>query len=717
MKYKFPILFKVILLGTAVSIIAAGVSVAVSYNNQVNRSKKTLIDNIDNTLDQVAYLYEDGPNAEELHDNIKAIISYVDEQYQLDPDISLDDFDSFDEYEATMKDKYPWIFPNGSILGTSKDSLDFKARYVQLSSILIDSKISSNVRAAYVSYTDTKRNRLVFIDDSRIMNGNTDEKDHFYHLPGSHYDLTNADVIIDKEDEKYYGYELYNYSTRYYPITEKIDGKEIEIAKIFLEYDIEPIMAQSRSILGTEIAVLAITGGALVVVYALSAYFLFVKNINKLSKASGEIATSLANKEELITHNINIKSHDEIKNLADSFTTMENEIINYVGIIKEETQYKERAAAELAVASKIQLASLPDPSYDDSLISLRSFIKTAKEVGGDFYDYFYLDNFHLAFIISDVSGKGVPASLFMMKSKELIKSKLLNGNSLEVSIKHANDSLAKNNKENLFVTSFIGIIDTQTHMLEYINAGHEKPYIISGKEIIKMDGTSNFVLGGEEGYEYKKETRQLNEGDIIFLFTDGLNESIDEDENEFGYERIISSLNESISLSLDDKINYINNKLEEFTNYHEGFDDVTMMLVKIQKNNLTLEYDKKDYSIIEDAVNQFSLYYKDINSTVKSQFGIIIDELLNNLISYEKREDLKITLKFSYKNDKFSLKIISNGDDYNPFTNNKEKYFENEENELEEGGFGIILVKELSDYTNYEYVDNQSIVTIEKKVI
>ena len=273
-------------------------------------------------------------------------------------------------------------------------------------------------------------------------------------------------------------------------------------------------------------------------------------------------------------------------------------------------------------------------------MTIRSFIKSAKEVGGDFYDYFYLDDHRLAIIISDVSGKGIPASLFMMKAKELIKSSVQSYTNLNDAINAVNNMLAKNNNELLFITSFIGIIDFAKNEIKYINAGHEKPYIVSKDKVIKLDGTSNIVLGVEEGYIFKEESHKFNKGDYLMMFTDGLNESINHNNEEFGYERIINTIKDTSMLPLDEVINRLNNNLEAFIEGKEQFDDVTILLIKNKENELKLHYNKKDYSVITDVVDKFNIEFSFLNEKTKSSAGIILDEILNNFISYDKKVDL-----------------------------------------------------------------------------
>ena len=155
---------------------------------------------------------------------------------------------------------------------------------------------------------------------------------------------------------------------------------------------------------------------------------------------------------------------------------------------------------------------------------------------------------------------------------------------------------------------------------------------------------------------------------------------------------------------------------KEFTRGKEQFDDITMLLIKNKEHDLNLHFEKKDYTIIDEIVDTFNEKYSFLNAEVKSAVGIAIDELVNNLVSYEKREDLIIDVEFSIKSNKLHIKIISNGDDYDPFMNHKDKYYTGEEENSELGGFGVKLVKDLMDSYKYEYKDNHSIVSLTKDI-
>lgn len=724
MKRRFPILLKVIILGIGVSIITAGTALTVSYFNQKNRAEETLINNIDNTLDEAQSIFMDQTSTESAQriEYINVVRKYIEDIFSALPDdqkTSLSDYPSFKEYAEHYKELYPWIYELGIGLGLSKDMAEFRYAYSALLNLLVNFQISSGSKSVFLSYNildnslGSNLQTMVFLIDSRGEKL-SDQYDEYYHIPGSFYDIKSTDYIVDKEHERHSAFLLDKYYTRFIDIYdyETDPNNPTLISSLYIEYDLNIIQQQTLEVFKIELLVLGLTSLALIAIYTAFAYLSFVRNINKLSKVSSEIEQRLINKNMNEVVDIPVKSNDEIQVLAESLTEMEKAIINYVDIINKEAKEKERTNAELSVASKIQLDSLPSEKFDDSNVSVRAFIKTAKEVGGDFYDYFYLDENRLVVLISDVSGKGIPASLFMMKGKELIKSALQSYKSFGQAINSVNNMLVKNNKELLFITSFIGVIDFKNNEIRYINAGQEKPYIISDDKLVKLDGESNVALGIVNDYNFIEESKPFNKGDYIFMFTDGLNESINDKEEEFGYSRIEEILTETSGNSLDDIISEINAKHEAFTKAKEQFDDVTMLFAKLQNNTLNLHYDKKDFEIISEITDSFNDYFKGLPNDTKSKAGIIIDEIVNNFISYEKREDLKIDISFKVDSSGLTIEFKTNGADYNPFANHKVKYLEKFHSEIEEGGLGLSIIKDLSKSYSYKYEDNHSIIAV-----
>ena len=706
-RIHFPILLKVILLGIIASFIAGTVAVIVSYNNMISKAKADLESDGIAAL-EYANTYYALDSSTRKTGSFATVQEKVMEGYDLVKDVELSDYPSFEAYEKQFEKAYPFFYPKG--LPGSQAYFEFKGAYSDITDVLFNASFYASQYTFYAMNDPANPNRLIFITDSRM--GTSMGKNIFYFCVGSHYNIKPTDQVYDIGHSYIKGYRLGSYETKFIEIKSDDSGEVETIGYMFVAYETSKVATDYAPILRNEILILLGSGLAIIILYAVLSYFMFVRNINKLNKAALDVSNQLKANKPLKTIDPNIKSHDEVKTLEDSFILMQDQIVNYVDIIKKDAKDKEKINAELEIASKIQLEALPKAKFDDGETSIRTFIKPAKEVGGDFYDYFYLDDHRLAVLISDVSGKGIPASLFMMKGKELIKSAVQSYKDLVDAINSVNNMLTKNNNELLFITSFIGVIDFEKNEITYINAGHEKPYIVSNNKVIKLEGESNVVLGVEEDYKFKKESHKFNKGDYLLMFTDGLNESINKDEEEFGYQRIEETIKDTSNLALEEVINKLNGNLNSFTGNKEQFDDITMVLIKNKEAKLDLHYEKKDYEIINDIIDKFNDSFSYLDENKRASVGIVIDELVNNLVSYEKRDDLIIDIHFEYNKDELKLVISSNGDDYDPFKNHKEKFLDKFHSEISPGGFGLIIVKDLTKSHKYLYKDGHSIIEL-----
>ena len=244
---------------------------------------------------------------------------------------------------------------------------------------------------------------------------------------------------------------------------------------------------------------------------------------------------------------------------------------------------KQKTATELDLASRIQKGVLPStfPAYPDRTeFDIYASMTPAKEVGGDFYDHFLIDDDHLALVIADVSGKGVPASLFMMSSKMLINYRALAGGTPAEILKFANERICSRNIVDMFVTVWLGILEISTGKLICSNAGHEYPILRSGGSFELMKDPHGLVLGGIPGVEYSSYEIQLNKGDAIFVYTDGAAEATDSSENLFGTDRIVDALNTAPDSSPEELTASVSKAVDDFVKDAPQFDDLTMLCLK-----------------------------------------------------------------------------------------------------------------------------------------
>ena len=278
---------------------------------------------------------------------------------------------------------------------------------------------------------------------------------------------------------------------------------------------------------------------------------------------------------------VNVHTGDEIDVLARSFEQMDEKLLEYIRENAAITAEKERIGTELALASRIQEDMLPStfpPFPDRSEIDLYATMKPAKDVGGDFYDFFKISENVVGLVMADVSGKGIPAALFMMMSKIMVQNFALTlGGPGEV-LQKVNDQICTNQVEEMFVTVWLGFLDLRTGLLTAANAGHEYPILMApGGEFELLKDRHGLVVGGMEGYPYQEYQLKLEAGSRLFLYTDGLPEATDTENRMFGIERTLKSLNEVKNGTPREVLDHVTKSVADFVGSAPQFDDTTML--------------------------------------------------------------------------------------------------------------------------------------------
>ena len=278
------------------------------------------------------------------------------------------------------------------------------------------------------------------------------------------------------------------------------------------------------------------------------------------------------------------RTGDEVEELALSFATISHKTLEYLETVKQITAEKERVGTELALATEIQGAMLPHivPAFPDRRdFDIFGSMDPAKEVGGDFYDYFLIDADHLCMVIADVSGKGVPAALFMMASKIILQNTAMLGKSPAEILYRTNRAICSSNDAAMFVTVWLGILELSTGKLVSANAGHEYPAVKQpGKPFELYHDKHGFVLGGIDGMRYKEYEVQLEPGSKLFVYTDGVPEATNADEELFGTKRMIEALNSDPDAEPQDVLKNVRTAVDAFVNDADQFDDLTMLCLE-----------------------------------------------------------------------------------------------------------------------------------------
>ena len=418
---------------------------------------------------------------------------------------------------------------------------------------------------------------------------------------------------------------------------------------------------------------------------------------------------------------------DEIGSLANSFNYMTDSLQQYIADLKTVTAKEERIAGELATAKNIQASMLPrdfDGFSDHRRFELAASMDPAKEVGGDFYDFFWVDKDHIALVMADVSGKGVPAALFMVIAKTLIKNRTLMGGNPGAILEDVNNQLCEGNEAELFVTVWLAIIDLSTGKGLAANAGHEHPALMccDGQYQLVIYRHSP-VMAAMEGIPFRDHSFELHPGDKLFVYTDGVPEATDAQEKLFGTDRMLEALNQDPGASPKETLVNVRRSIDAFVRDAEQFDDLTMLCLQYKGGGekavkeLNIEAKKENLADVLSFVDG-ELEALDCPMKTQMQIDLAVEEIFINIASYAYAPDTGSALiRLEICEDPRAVRIsfIDSGVPYNPLA----KPDPNVNLSLEErqiGGLGIFMVKKSMDDMEYEYTDGQNILHITKRL-
>lgn len=340
-------------------------------------------------------------------------------------------------------------------------------------------------------------------------------------------------------------------------------------------YTIIAVIPQSEAALSRNVAVSVTTAmqivvfGALFVMIYVLVKKLVVDNIYRINSSLAAITEGKLNTV------VDVRSHEEFAALSDDINSTVDTLKRYIA------DAEARIDAELAFAKAIQHSALPSvfpPFPNRKEFDIRACMHTAKEVGGDFYDFYFVDKNTLAFLIADVSGKGIPAAMFMMTAKTLLKSYAESGMGVAEVLTQANNKLCESNDAGMFVTVWMGYLNTKTGEVTYANAGHNPPFIrhADGRvDVVKS--RPGLVLAGMEGIRYRTNTVQLKPGDLLYLYTDGVTEATDAENNLFGEARLQAVLQQKMSGDIQTVCTQVKEDVDRFVGEAPQFDDITML--------------------------------------------------------------------------------------------------------------------------------------------
>lgn len=391
-------------------------------------------------------------------------------------------------------------------------------------------------------------------------------------------------------------------------------------------------------------------------------------------------------------------------------------------LLKQESESRiqnDRMSSELKIAAKIQESALPKGTFSNSEISIVAGIHPAREIGGDLYDYHFLDKYHLVFMIGDVSGKGAPAALFMMRAITSFKDAISLDKSPAEILKEVNKSLMEGNDGLMFVTCFFGILDTRNGEIRYCNAGHCPPLISKNGKFEYLKCSSGFVLGTFDDIPLKDEVATIEPGQIFTLYTDGITEAKNAKGEYYGSNRLLESMNNSRYFTLNELGKEMVDNIRSFTAGYEQSDDLTALSFHYLYDNIDweeieLDSTKENVTKALDFVSN-NCKKNGVNDKLIKNFRIAVDEIYSNISKYAYGDNIgKVFIRYCYfKNtDEIKLTFIDKGAPYDPTKREMPDTTVIEK----EGGLGILIVKTIMDDVEYDRRNDKNFLVLTKHV-
>lgn len=397
---------------------------------------------------------------------------------------------------------------------------------------------------------------------------------------------------------------------------------------------------------------------------------------------------------------VELHTNDEIQHLADYFNEMAADMDNYADEVKILAGKQAKAETELEVARRIQygiVGARKDLCLADKfMISAR--MKSARQVGGDFYDSFRMENGKICAFIGDVSGKGIAAALFMVFVRTLMREKLMDIPDLANAMNEVNREICNANPEGMFVTAFAVVFESDSGKFRYVNAGHNKPVVIHDGKAEILDCSACMALGVFDDSEYEQYEREFCSGDILYLYTDGVTEAVNPDRKFFGEENLRNACSSSDHTARGVCMN-VSESLKRFTGDNtEQFDDVTMLAVQKCRGYMELSCKLTELEKIKESI--FRLPADEVK---KKKIYLACEEIFSNIVNYSGADSVQFYCR--QETDRFCIIFIDDGKAFNPLESSTDKDFE----EFDEGGMGIMLVKELCQDISYSCTDGNNI--------
>ena len=416
---------------------------------------------------------------------------------------------------------------------------------------------------------------------------------------------------------------------------------------------------------------------------------------------------------------VDVRSNTEFSSLSDDINSTVTTLKRYIA------EAAARIDKELEYAKQIQLSALPTNFPKNEEFEIYAQMIAAKEVGGDFYDFYKLNDTTVAFLAADVSGKGIPAAMFMMTAKTIIKDLAESGMAVNDIFAKANEKLCENNESGMFVTAWMGILDLTTGNLQFANAGHNPPVLKRRDGAFEYLKTrAGFVLAGMEGVRYRVGELTLFPGDRLFLYTDGVPEATNADNKLYGEDRLLSFMNQNATVKATAFLPALKVNIDEFVGDAPQFDDITMLMFDYKPKQGGVQMLNKTFPAKVDALSDVlgfvdqALESFECPMKIQTAVCVAIEEVFVNVAHYaygEVEGDMTLGIGFDEDSRTITFRMTDKGVKFDPLKEpDPDITLSAEEREI--GGLGIFITKKTMDQVIYAYENDENVLTMIKKI-
>ncbi len=422
------------------------------------------------------------------------------------------------------------------------------------------------------------------------------------------------------------------------------------------------------------------------------------------------------------------KTRDEIMQLTSAFAVMQEELGNYILTLQQTTMAKEKIESELQVAHNIQMGMLPRGFLTPGNWELYATLDPAKAVGGDLYDFFYPDPDHLCIAIGDVSGKGVPAALFMMVTRTLFRAKAVAGSPLSIVMESINRELCLENPSQMFVTFFAAVVNLANGEMVFCNAGHNYPYVLGpAGDVRQLKSKGGLPLGVSGDLGYQTASFFFSPGEIMVLTTDGITDALSITDDFFGEANLTAALAVKAGSSPRRLTDSLINEVKLFSEGTEQADDITILAlqykeiapaneVTVQPVHLALSNSLTELEVIKTSLERLAAGWN-IPQKIIMEVNLVLEELFTNVVfySYDDQEKHLIVMDFSLPDARrLQIRIEDDGRPFNLLERKISDLYDISLDEREVGGLGIHFVREIMTNVAYQRLDGKNIVILTK---